>query len=134
MQATRVLGPTSSVDGVGVYRPASDVAVVGNTLIVAEEDTLDGNVGPGYIAFFDISELNAPKLLKRLQPGVDLPADFKVAHVISLTGDKRFAYVSSYHSNHIVKIDVASRQVTKVFSSADGLDMPHGEFISGNLR
>ena len=134
MQATRVLGPTTSVDGVGVYRPASDVAVVGNTLIVAEEDTLDGNVGPGYIAFFDISELNAPKLLQRLKPGVELPADFKVAHVISLTGDKRFAYVSSYYSNHIVKIDVASRQVTKVFSSADGLDMPHGEFISGNLR
>lgn len=134
MQAVRVLGPTDSVDGVGVYRPASDVAVVGNTLIVAEEDTLDGNVGPGYIAFFDISELNAPKLLKRLKPGVELPADFKVAHVISLTNDKRFAYVSSYYSNHILKIDVASRQVTKVFSSADGLDMPHGEFISGNLR
>lgn len=134
MQATRVLGPTDSVDGVGVYRPASDVAVVGNTLIVAEEDTLDGNVGPGYVAFFDISELNAPKLLKRLKPGVELPADFKVAHVISLTNDKRFAYVSSYYSNHIVKIDVASRQVTKVYSSADGLDMPHGEFISGNLR
>ena len=57
-----------------------------------------------------------------------------MAHVISLTNDKRFAYVSSYHSNHIVKIDVASRQVTKVYSSADGLDMPHGEFISGNLR
>lgn len=134
MQAVRVLGPTTSVDGVGVYRPASDVVVVGNTLIVAEEDTLDGNVGPGYIAFFDISELNAPKLLKRLKPGVELPADFKVAHVISLTNDKRFAYVSSYHSNHILKIDVASRQVTKVYSAADGLDMPHGEFISGNLR
>jgi hypothetical protein len=132
--AKKILGPTNSINGSGVYRPASDVAVVGNTLIVAEEDTLDGNVGPGYIAFFDITDPAAPTLIKRMVPGVELPADFKVAHVISVVDNKQFAYVSSYYSNHIIKIDLNSRNVTKVFSEADGLHMPHGEFISGNTR
>ena len=134
LTATRVLSPTPHVNGTGVYRPASDVAVVGNTLIVAEEDTLDGAVGPGYIAFFDITDLNRPRLIKRLVPGVDLPDDFKVAHVISVTGEQTHAYVSSYHSNHLLKLEIATQKVVKVYSAADGLDMPHGEFISGNLR
>lgn len=133
-KAVRVLGTTDRVDGTGVYRPASDVAVVGNTLIVAEEDTLDGSVGPGYIAFFDITDINQPRLIKRMVPGVDLPDDFKVAHVISVPDDKSAAYVSSYYSNYILKLDIANQRVLKVFSSADGLDMPHGEFISGNIR
>lgn len=132
--ATRVLGPTNLITGNGIYRPASDVAVVGNTLIVAEEDTLDGSVGPGYITFFDIKDLNKPRLIKRLVPGIDLPADFKVAHVISVPDDKMFAYVSSYYSNHLIKLEIATQKVLKVYSAADGLDMPHGEFISGNTR
>lgn len=134
MEAKKIIGPTAVVNGNGIYRPASDVAVVGNTLIVAEEDTLDGNVGPGYVSFFDITSLDNPYLIKRLKPGVDLPADFKVAHVISMTADNAFAYVSSYYSNHILKIDVVSKNVVKVFDHMDGLMMPHGEFISENIR
>lgn len=132
--AVRVLGPTNYINGDGIYRPASDVAVVGNTMIVAEEDTLDNSVGPGFIAFFDISKPDHPRLIKRLVPGIDLPADFKVAHVISVPNDYLYAYVSSYYSNHLIKLEIATQKVLKVYSAADGLDMPHGEFISGNLR
>jgi len=132
--AERVLSPTNHITGNGIYRPASDVAVVGNTMIVAEEDTLDRSVGPGFIAFFDISNLKHPRLIKRLVPGIDLPADFKVAHVISVLKDHEYAYVSSYYSNYMIKLEIATQKVVKVYSSADGLDMPHGEFIAGNLR
>lgn len=105
--ARPIIGPTNSPDGNGIFRSPSDVGVVGNKLYVAEEnsmvETTFGN--DGYISVFDISNIKMPSLIKRFKPGVELPADFSNAHVVSVTPDNRYVYVSSFVSNHLVKLD-----------------------------
>jgi hypothetical protein len=63
-----------------------------------------------------------------------LPAGFRLGHALAVPLDESAVYVSSYVSNHIVKINTANDEVVKVFTSEHGLDIPHGEFISGRTR
>lgn len=134
-QARLLIGPTNNEDGAGIFRSASDVGVVGNKLYVAEEDSLDDKFGEaGYISVFDISNINQPYFLKRFKPGIELPKGFALGHVLTVAPDKRYVYVSDYVSNHLIKIDSLTDTVVKIYSSKDGLDMPHGEFAAGLYR
>ena len=133
--AKMIIGPTPDMNGNGIFRSASDLGVAGYKLYVAEEDSLDGSFGgDGYVSIFDISNVLQPKFIKRLRPGFELPSDFVVAHTMAVTPDEKFVYVSSYVSNHIVKIDTMTDEVVKTFSQIHGLNIPHGEFIAGKHR
>ncbi len=88
----------------------------------------------GYISIFDISDINYPVFIKRMRPGYELPSDFVNAHTSLSTPDQTAVIVSSFVSNHIVKIDPATDEVVKVWNMQNGLDMPHGEFISGRYQ
>lgn len=134
-KAEPIILPTTDVNGDGVFRSPSDIGVVGNKLFIAEEDSLDGKFGDdGYISIFDITSIKQPKLITRLKPGVELPKDFTNAHVASVTPDKKHVYISSFASNHIVKINAETNKVEKIYDSKDGLDMPHGEALAGLYR
>lgn len=134
-KATKIIGTATSPDDVGVYRSASDVSIANGKLYVAEEDSLDNEFGrDGFLAIYDMSDIHHPQFIKRLKPGAGLPSDFAVGHTMVRTPDERFLYLSSYYSNHIIKIDTATDQAAKIYSAADGLDVPHGEFISGAFR
>lgn len=134
-KAKRVSGTSKDADDPGVLRSASDVNIANGKLYVAEEDTLDGTFGDdGFVSIFDISDPENPVFLKRLKPGGELPADFAIAHGISVTPDERFVYVASYFSSYIVKIDTETDTVAKVFGPSDGLNVPHGGFVAGSFR
>lgn len=131
----QVVATTTHVDGAGIYRSASDVVVAGGKLFVAEEDTLDYDfANDGYVSIFSLREPLRPRFLTRLRPGVELPADYAVAHTMVVTPDERFVYVASWASGYIVKIDVASNKVVKTFGPESGMVMPHGIFIAGGIR
>ena len=133
--AKKIIDSTNNADGKGIYRSASDVAVANGKLYVAEEDTLSEEFGrDGFISIFDFKDKNNPVFIKRLKPGVELPGDFAVGHTLVATVDEQFVYMSSYYSHHIIKIDTKNDTVVKVYSSNDGLDMPHGEFMTGRNR
>jgi DNA-binding beta-propeller fold protein YncE len=111
------------------------VAGPGPKLYIAEEDSLDGSFGEdGYIAVFDISNPRQPRFLKRFKPGDELPADYCIAHAMTVTPDGQSLYVASYACSYIVKIDTTTDEVVKVYGPADGLNRPHGGFIAGSLR
>lgn len=137
-RADCVIGPATDAGGHGIFRSPSDVAVAAGKLYVAEEDswasspdmpTLYGR--DGYVSVWDISYLHKPAFIKRLRPGYELPADFRNAHTITAMVDEDSVFVSSFVSNHLIRIDTATDDVAKVFSAADGLDMFHGEFAAG---
>lgn len=133
--AKQIIGTAASADDAGVFRSPSDLAVANFQLYVAEEDSLDGTFGDdGYISVFDISNIPQPRFIKRFRPGIELPADFYVAHGINATPDGRSVYVASYASNYIIKIDTLTNEVVKVYGPEDGLNMPHGGYIAGNSR
>jgi DNA-binding beta-propeller fold protein YncE len=133
--ASKIIDPTNDINGAGILRSASDLAVAGHKLYIAEEDSLDGSFGDdGFISVFDISDINNPKFIKRLKPGVELPNDFAVAHGITTTPDERYVYVASYASDYIIKIDSITDEVMKVYSQADGLNMAHGGYMAGMNR
>src|SRR5262249_12620186 len=76
-----IIGPAKSPDESGIYKPASDLAVVGNKLFVGEEDSMDDTINSdGYVSVWDISNRSAPRFIKRLRPGKELPADFQLSH------------------------------------------------------
>lgn len=132
---TKILNSTDSKGGAGVFRSASDLVVAGGKLFIAEEDTLDHTfANDGYISIFSMETPLQPRFITRLRPGIELPADFTVAHALTVTPDERFVYVASWVSGYIVKIDVAKNAVVKVFGPKDGLVMPHGVFVSGGIR
>ena len=133
--AEKILDMTNFVDGEGVLRSPSDINVGNGKLILAEEDSLDDSFGDdGFISIFDFSDRHNPVLIKRLQPGVELPDDFAVSHSISVTPDERFAFVVSYASAYILKLDLQTNSVAKVYGPEDGLTMPHGGYVSGGYR
>lgn len=133
--AKRIVDNTNKVNGHGVFRSASDLAVVNGKLYIAEEDTLDNTFADdGYISIFDLSDRNNPRFIKRLKPGKDLPAGYSVAHTISPTPDNRYLLVASWVSGYVLKIDTATDTVAKVWGPADGLVKPHGIFAAGGLR
>jgi hypothetical protein len=137
-RADCVIGPAADADGHGIFRSPSDVAVAAGKLYVAEEDSwapspdmpaLYGR--DGYVSVWDICDLHKPEFIKRLRPGYELPEDFRNAHTITAMVDEDSVFVSSFVSNHLIRIDTATDDVAKVFSAADGLDMFHGEFAAG---
>ncbi len=131
----QIIGTTDHVNGAGVLRSASYVVVAGQKLFIAEEDSLDQSFGDdGFISVFDISDIMRPVFLKRFKPGAELPADYSVAHAISVTLDEQYVLVESYHSGYIIKIDVATLQVATVTGPEDGLVMPHGGVIAGRMH
>jgi DNA-binding beta-propeller fold protein YncE len=133
--ATQIISATDHVDGEGIYRSASDLAVVGNKLYFAEEDTLDDTLfEDGFISVFDISDKYRPQFLKRLKPGDGLPVGFTVAHSFTPTPDHRYLMVASWESGYVIKIDTLTDTVVKEFGPKDGLVMPHGLFGAGNIR
>jgi hypothetical protein len=137
MQGTKIIDPAAGPDDPGVFRSASDVQVAGPglKLYIAEEDSLDGSYGEdGYIAVFDISTPRQPRFLKRFKPGKELPANYCIAHAMTVTPDGQSLYVASYACSYIVKIDTTTDEVVKVYGPADGLSRPHGGFIAGSLR
>lgn len=133
--ATQIISATDEVDGAGIFRSASDIAVVGNKIYFAEEDTIEHGIGEdGYISVFDISDNYRPQFLKRFKPGEELPAGFAVAHSLTPTPDHRYLMVASWLSGYVIKIDTLTDEVVKIFGPADGLVMPHGFFGAGNIR
>jgi hypothetical protein len=131
-----IIGPTNSPGGNGIYKPASDTAVIGNKLYVSEEDSMDDQINnDGYVSIWDIEDTDSPTLIKTLTPGNGLPQDFELGHALYPTPDGRYIYVQSWHSGHLVKIDTSSDQTVKVFDKNNsGFIQPHGGFITGTIR
>lgn len=131
----KIVGTAASVDAPGIYRPASSVSIAHDKMYVAEEDSMDAEFGQeGYISIFNIADINHPVFIKRMRPGHELPSDFVNAHTTLSTPDQTAVLVSSFVSNHIIKIDPVTDEVVKVWDMSDGLEMPHGEFISGRFQ
>lgn len=130
-KAKRIIGPTDDVDGAGVFRSASWVDTVGCKLFIGEEDSLDESFGEdGYVSVFDISDRQRPRFLKRLKPGVELPADFSVGHALVATPDGKSVILESYPSGYILRIGVESLEVEHVIHGHAGAhSMPHGGSI-----
>ena len=131
-----IIGPAKSPDDPGIYKPGSDVVVVGKKLYVGEEDSMratthQGNVSvwdikdpnfQGNVSIWDISDPNSPKFIKQLQAGKQLPADFNMTHEIYASMDGRHVYAQSWASGYLVKIDGATDDVVGVVSGR----MPDG--------
>lgn len=133
--ATKIIRHTNNVNGHGVFRSASDIAVIGNKLYIAEEDSLDYTFADdGYVSVFDISNRYRPRFIKRLKPGTDFPRGFASAHTLSPTPDNRYLLMASWVSGYIIKIDTLTDTVAKVFGPSDGLVMPHGLYAAGGIR
>lgn len=133
--ATKIINYTDHANGAGVFRSATDIAVVGNKLYIAEEDTIDHTFADdGYVSIFDISDRYNPIFIKRLKPGAGLPNGFAVAHTLSPTPDNRYVLMASWVSGYIIKIDTMTDTVVKTFGPDDGLVMPHGLFVAGSIR
>ncbi len=139
--ATCVIGRTDTVNGAGIYRPPSDVAVAKGKLYVAEEDSWTVNPHghvpygkDGFISVWDVSDRAKPRFLQRLRPGHELPADFRNAHTAVAMADEESVFVSSFASDHLIRIDTNTDKVAKVYSAEDGLSMFHGEFAAGRNR
>jgi hypothetical protein len=88
----------------------------------------------GFISVWDVSNPSKPNFLKRMRPGAELPADFRNAHTAVAMHDEEAVFVSSFVSDHLIKIDTHTDKVAKVYSAADGLMMFHGEFAAGRNR
>jgi len=136
-----VIGPTNTLDGAGMYRSPSDLTIAKGKLYVAEEDSW--GVHPdnpstygrdGYISVWGLGDRREPRFLKRLRPGLELPADFRNAHTATAMHDEDSVFVSSFVSDHLVRIDTSTDSVAKVYSADDGLSMFHGEFAAGRNR
>jgi hypothetical protein len=139
--AERVIGATNTPDGAGMYRSPSDLAIAKGKLYVAEEDSwgvVPDNPATfgrdGYISVWDLRDRRAPRFVKRLRPGRELPADFRNAHTATAMHDEESVFVSSFVSDHLIRIDTSTDRVAKVYSANDGLSMFHGEFAAGRNR
>jgi DNA-binding beta-propeller fold protein YncE len=133
--AKKIVETAYNANDNGVFRSASDIAVVNGKLYIAEEDTLDYTfANDGYISIFDLTDRANPKFIKRLKPRSGLPNGYTVAHTISPTPDNRYLMVASWVSGYVLKIDTATDTVTKVWGPSDGLVKPHGIFSAGSLR
>lgn len=133
MTATKIID--QSVYMGGALRSISDVAVVNNKLYIAEEDSIDFEFGrDGYITVFDITDRHNPVFIKQLQPGVDLPQGYNIAHTLSRTKDNRFVLVASWHAGYLLKLDTYDDTISHVWGPADNIVMPHGLMTAGSLR
>lgn len=141
LKATRVIG-TASETVQGLLRSPSDVAVANGKLYVAEEDSWGRQAyapandygRDGHVSVWDVSNPKKPTFIKRFSPGKGLPSDFRNAHTATATADDSAVYISSFISNHLIKIDTSTDTITKVYTKQDGLNVFHGEFASGRNR
>ena len=90
--------------------------------------------GPGYLSIWDISDREQPRLIKRLEPGRGLPDTFRLGHGLYATPDGSTLYIQDWKSAFLIKLDVRTDTVTKIWDQSDGFVAPHGAFIAGNLR
>ena len=133
--ATKILDRAANANAPGVFRSASDLAVVNGKLYIAEEDSIDFTFADdGYISVYDLTDRTHPKFIKRLKPGVDLPAGFAIAHTIAPTPDNRYLIVASWVSGYVLKIDTLTDTVVKIWGPNDGLVKPHGIYTAGQIR
>lgn len=133
--ATKIIRHTNHPNGQGIFRSASDLAVVNGKLYIAEEDTIDSTFADdGYVSIFDLSDRYKPRFIKRMRPGHELPTGYAVAHTLSPTPDNRYLMLASWASGYIVKIDTTTDTAVKVFGPNDGLVKPHGIFAAGGSR
>ena len=129
-----IIGPDTPTTE-GIMQPSSDIAIVGNKLYVAEEDSMDDAIDEeGYLSIWDISNVNSPKLIKRMGPNNGLPNDFDVGHGLYVTPDEKYVYVQDWASSYLIKLDASTNQVLKIYDENDGFVMPHGGYVAGNLR
>ncbi|WP_155799146.1 hypothetical protein [Sorangium cellulosum] len=130
--AKRIIKPTTDVNGAGIFRSASWVEVVGDKLFVGEEDSLDDSFGDdGYVSVFDVKDPWRPRFIKRLKPGVELPADFAVGHALAPTPDGKSVILESYPSGYVLRIGTESLLVEHVIHHDTMHSMPHGGSIVG---
>jgi hypothetical protein len=139
--AERVIGPTTKANGAGMYRSPSDLTIAKGKLYVAEEDSWGARTDDpfdygrdGYISIWSLYDRDRPSFLKRLRPGRELPANFRNAHTATAMFNEESVFISSFVSDHLVRIDTATDQVAKVYDADDGLSMFHGEFATGRNR
>ena len=137
LTATMIIDKADNAGDAGVFRSASDVAVINGKLYIAEEDSVRqqdvGDARDGYVSVFDLTDRLNPVFLKRLEPGVDFPQNYNIAHTFSPAGD-RFLILGSWHSGYVIKIDTYDDTVAHIWGPNDGLVMPHGVFAAGGLR
>ncbi len=138
MTATKVIDQAMNATEGGIFRSGSDIAVVNNKLYIAEEDSVRqedvSNARDGYVSVFDITDRKNPVFLKRLEPGIDLPVGYNIAHTLVKTKDNRFVFVFSWHSGWVAKIDTYDDTVAHIYGPDDGLVMPHGGQAAGQIR
>ncbi|MFI0242670.1 hypothetical protein [Streptomyces sp. NPDC016845] len=139
--AERVIGPTTKPGGAGMYRSPSDLTIAKGKLYVAEEDSWAGQTDnpadygrDGYISIWNLYDRDRPSFIKRLRPGRELPAGFRNAHTATAMFNEESVFVSSFVSDHLIRIDTSTDQVAKVYDADDGLSMFHGEFATGRNR
>ncbi|MGH8646379.1 MAG: hypothetical protein ACREX4_18730 [Gammaproteobacteria bacterium] len=135
-KAAMIIGPAENANAPGIYKPASDVIVVGDKLYVGEEDSMDDSLdNDGYVSVWDLRDRSSPRFIKRLKPGKELPEDYKMTHELYATMDAKFVYAQSWGSGHLIKIDASTDEVIKAVSKQEaGWHMPHGNFVPGSLR
>ncbi|MBG0564653.1 hypothetical protein [Actinoplanes aureus] len=132
-----VIPPTAQVEGAGMFRSPSDVAIANGKLYVAEEDAWTGRPcrpDDGFVSIWDLSDPGKPHFIKRFRPDQELPADFRDAHTTTATADEESVFVSSFASDHLIRIDTGTDKIAKVYTAADGLSTFHGEFAAGRNR
>lgn len=123
--ACQIIGSAPDADSAGVFRSASWVEVADGKLFIGEEDTLDDSFADdGYVSIFDFKNRKRPRFLKRLKPGVELPADFSTGHAMVVTPDEKSVILESYVSGYIIEIDTETLEVVNTLRGAPHSDMP----------
>ena len=116
-----IIGPAKSPDDPGIYKPASDVVVVGKKLYVGEEDSMDATVDQGAVSIWDIPHIPSaiPPRLSSSRGSWRARSCLRtstMAHEIYASMDGRHVYAQSWASGYLVKIDGATDEVIDVVS------------------
>lgn len=118
--AKAVLKSSDLLEGV------SDVAIAQGKLYVGEGNIEKTGTPPGHVSIWNIKDSLKPAFLKRFSAGKGLPAGYADTHELAVTPDGRYVFAESFRSGYIVKFDAVKDVVSKTWSAADGVSMPHG--------
>ena len=116
-----------------ILEGVSDLAILNNKLFAAEGNVakfLAGEETPGHVSVWDIQNPTEPKLLKRFSAGMGLPSDFSNAHSLGTVLKGNSVYVESFSTDYLIKINSEKLEVEKIYGSEDGLDVPHGIYVT----
>ena len=116
-----------------ILEGVSDLAILNNKLFAAEGNVakfLAGEETPGHVSVWDIQNPTEPKLLKRFSAGMGLPSDFSNAHSLGAVLKGNSVYVESFSTDYLIKINSEKLEVEKIYGSEDGLDVPHGIYVT----